>query len=72
MAQGSAEIGGSEREVALASKAPVDAAGTSDAVHLPTQFALKGRYPGHELKAQAAVDHREATRGKRQSPAINP
>ena len=60
MAQGSAEIDGSERKIALASKAPVDAAGISDAIHLPTQFALNGRYPGHELKAQAVVDHGEA------------
>ena len=51
MAQGSAEIGGSERELSLAAKIPVDAAGTGDAIHLPAKLALKGRYPGHELKA---------------------
>ena len=60
MAQASAEIGGSERKIALASKAPVDATGTSDAIHLPAQFALEGRYPGHELKAQAVIEHGEA------------
>jgi hypothetical protein len=56
----SAEIGGSEGKVALASKTPVDAAGTGDAAYLPAKFALKGRYPGYKLEAQAIVDHREA------------
>ena len=51
MAQVSEEIGGSERKVALASKAPVDATGTGNPIHLPAKLALEGRYPGHELKA---------------------
>src|SRR5438105_3342273 len=55
-----AEIGGSEGKVSLASKAPVDAAGTDDSAYLPAKFALKRRYPGYELEAQASVDHREA------------
>ena len=71
-ARRSAEIGGSEGKVALAPKAPVDAAGTGDAAYLPAKFALKGRYPGYKLEAQAIVDHREAAGGKRQPSAINP
>ena len=66
------EIGGSEREVALASKTPVNATGTGNAVHLPAKFAFQGGYPGHELEAEAVVDHREAAGGKRQPSAINP
>src|SRR5258708_104424 len=67
-----AEIGRSKGKVALASKTPVDAAGTGDAVYMPAKFTLKGRYPGHELEAQAVVDHRKPAGGKRQSSAIDP
>src|ERR1700749_5160491 len=53
-------IGGSERQVALAAKAPVDPAGAGDAAHLPAEFALQRRNPGHELEAEPIVDHGEA------------
>ena len=68
----SAEIGGSEGKVPPSSKTPVNAAGTGDAVHLSAELALKGRYPGYELKAEAVVDHGEAAGGKRESSAVNP
>ena len=67
-----AEIGGSEREVALASKAPLNAAGTGDPVYVPTEFTLQRRYPGYELETQTVVDHRKATGCKRQPLAVNP
>jgi hypothetical protein len=35
------EIGGSEREVALASKTPFNATGTGNAVHMPAKLAFK-------------------------------
>src|SRR6185437_3513134 len=54
------EIGGSEREVALVTKAPVHATGAGNAVHLPVKVTFEGRYPGHELETQAIVDHGEA------------
>src|SRR5882724_15340 len=54
------EIGGLKGKVALASKAPFNATRTCNAVHLPSKFALEGGYPGHELKAQAIVDHCKA------------
>ena len=47
-------------------------AGTGDAVYMPAKFTLKGRYPGHELEAQAVVDHGKPAGGKRQSSAIDP
>src|SRR6478609_11985839 len=67
-----AEIGGSEREVALASKTPFHATGPGDAVHVPAEFTFQGRYPRYKLESQAIVDHREAARGERKAPAVNP
>lgn len=58
-----AKIGGSEGKVALASKTPVDAAGTDDAVHLLAKLAIKRKHPWHELEAQTVVNHREAAGG---------
>src|ERR1700712_1289529 len=67
-----AEIGRSKGKVALASKTPVDATGTGDAAYMHAKFTLKRRCPGHELEAQAAVDHRKPAGGKRQFSAIDP
>src|SRR6267378_1830254 len=66
-----AEIGGSERKVAFASKAPFNAAGTCNAVHVPAKFTFEGRYPGDQLKPQAVIDHREAAGSKRQPSPIS-
>ncbi len=50
----------SESEPALSTKAPVDAAAWHhDAGNLATELLLQGRTPGHELEAEAIIDHRE-------------
>ena len=53
----------SESEPALSTEAPVDSAARQhDAGDLATELLLQGRTPGHELEAEAIIDHREPAR----------
>src|SRR5450755_954577 len=55
--------GVSESKPALSTKAPVDSAARQhDAGHLPTELLFQSRTPGHELKAEAIIDHRKSAR----------
>ena len=50
----------SESEPALSTKTPVDAAARQhDAGDLPTELLFQRGAPGHELEAEAIIDHRE-------------
>ena len=52
--------GGLEPESAVSTEAPVDtAAWQHDAGDLATELLFKGWAPGHELEAQAIIDHSE-------------
>jgi hypothetical protein len=53
----------SEAETALSTKTPIDAtAWHHDTGNLATKLLLQGRTPGHELKAETIIDHREPAR----------
>ena len=67
-----AEIGGLDRKITLASKAPFDAPRSGNSIELSTQLAFEGGYPWYELEAQTVVDHGKPARGERQPTPINP
>jgi hypothetical protein len=63
----------SESEPALSTKTPVySAARQHDAGHLPTELLFQRRAPGHELEAEAIVDHREAPRAQDHPLPVDP
>jgi len=50
----------SDSEPTLSTEAPVySAAWQPDARHLATELLFQGWTPGHELKAETIIDHRE-------------
>ncbi|KAJ8137111.1 hypothetical protein OY671_009676, partial [Metschnikowia pulcherrima] len=60
-----------ETEAALAAEAPIDAAvSTRDAGDMAAKSLFDRGGPGHELEAQAVVDHGEAARTEREAPAV--
>src|SRR5690606_4980601 len=60
-----------ETEAALAPEIPIDAAIVAgDAGDVTAELFFKRRRPGHELEAQAFIDHGEAAGGEREALAI--
>src|SRR6516165_9046036 len=58
-------------EPAISAEAPVDPAIAScDAGDMAPELLFEGGRPGHELEAQAVVDHGEAAGGEREALAV--
>jgi hypothetical protein len=65
--------GRSESEPALSTKAPVySAARQHDAGHLPTELLFQRGAPGHQLEAEAIIDHREPARAQDYPLPVDP